>query len=175
MSESLAPLDGFAFLVLDDNRYARKTARDILRAFGANEVHEAADGAAGLNIVAQHRPDAVICDLMMTPMDGIEFVRRLRHDEDSPLPFMPIVMTTANASAATVAAARDAGVNEFLAKPITTDALLRRVVAALTPRPFIRTRVFFGPDRRRKTIAGFIGPDRRQAEPVDVSAEEIRR
>ena len=58
--------------------------------------------------------------------------------------------------------ARDAGVTEFLAKPISAKALYQRIVnVVVSPRPFIKTKSYFGPDRRRNTVTAYIGPERR--------------
>lgn len=71
-----------------------------------------------------------------------------------------------------VTAARDAGVTEFLAKPISAKALYQRVVNIVAnPRPFIKTKVYFGPDRRRAINPNYIGPERRKGG----KAETIRQ
>jgi DNA-binding response OmpR family regulator len=55
--------------------------------------------------------------------------------------------------------ARDAGVTEFVAKPLTAKAVLERIQAVIyRPRPFVRTPNYFGPDRRRREDPGFNGP-----------------
>jgi hypothetical protein len=59
--------------------------------------------------------------------------------------------------------ARDAGVTEFLAKPISAKALYNRILhIILNPRPFIKTETYFGPDRRRNVNAKYSGPERRK-------------
>jgi two-component system chemotaxis response regulator CheY len=59
-------------------------------------------------------------------------------------------------------AARDAGVTEFVVKPITAKAILDRIQAVIFgPRPFVKTDGYFGPDRRRANAAGYAGPFRR--------------
>jgi hypothetical protein len=59
--------------------------------------------------------------------------------------------------------ARDAGVTEFLAKPIAAKALYERILSVvLSPRPFIQTKNYFGPDRRRNVNSNYQGPERRK-------------
>jgi hypothetical protein len=59
--------------------------------------------------------------------------------------------------------ARDAGVTEVLAKPVTVQGLYDRIVQIVEqPRPFVRSHGFFGPDRRRREDEGYTGPRRRQ-------------
>jgi hypothetical protein len=75
--------------------------------------------------------------------------------------------------------ARDAGVTEFLAKPVAAKSLYERILSVvLAPRPFIKTRDYFGPDRRRTTNTKYIGPERRKgaedAEIIEVPAIDNR-
>jgi DNA-binding response OmpR family regulator len=68
-----------------------------------------------------------------------------------------------------VMTARDAGVTEFLAKPISAKALYQRILnVVVSPRPFIRTKTYFGPDRRRNTSNAYIGPERRNNGKAEV-------
>jgi response regulator RpfG family c-di-GMP phosphodiesterase len=104
-------------------------------------------------------------------LTGIEFTRLLRTSADSPDKFIPVIMTTGYSDRSTVIAARDAGVTEFLAKPITAKALYGRVLEVINnPRPFIRSKTYFGPDRRRRDEP-FDGPERRIAGPQETSHE----
>jgi DNA-binding response OmpR family regulator len=81
-------------------------------------------------------------------------------------------MVTGHTEKTRVTAARDAGVTEFLAKPISAKALYQRIVNVVAnPRPFIRTKTYFGPDRRRGVNANYTGPERRK----DGKAEVIRQ
>src|SRR6516225_2317037 len=77
-------------------------------------------------------------------------------------PYVPIIMLTGHSEKKRVIAARDAGVTEFLAKPISAKALYQRILNVVAnPRPFIKTRTYFGPDRRRNVNPNYSGPDRR--------------
>ena len=92
------------------------------------------------------KPDFVLTDLSMKPVDGIEFTRRVRLGRDSPNPYLPIIMVTGHTERPRVEAARDAGVTEFLAKPITTQNLLVRLVEIVErPRPFVRCGIISDP------------------------------
>src|SRR6266851_823449 len=65
--------------------------------------------------------------------------------------------------------ARDAGVTEFLAKPISAKGLYQRILNVVAnPRPFIKTKTYFGPDRRRNTANAYIGPERRVGGEAEV-------
>jgi DNA-binding response OmpR family regulator len=68
--------------------------------------------------------------------------------------------------------ARDAGINEFLAKPVSVKAMLARLTAVIEyPRPFVRTANYFGPCRRRRNSEDYAGPERRsEFEIIDQAA-----
>ncbi len=113
-----------------------------------------------------------IVDFQMSPIDGVEFTRLVRNAADSPNPFLPIIMLTGHAAKARVEEARDAGVTEFVVKPVTARAVLDRINAViLRPRPFVRTGEYFGPDRRRRQDPEFKGPWRRKGDDSRIGAD----
>jgi len=155
-------LERLNFLVVDDNRHMRSLVRSVLHALGARHIEEAADGADAYARLGTYAADVVICNWQMSPMDGLEFVRLLRTDTDSPNPFVPVIMLTAHTEAERVVEARDAGVTEFLAKPISAHQLYSRIRAIIEhPRPFVRAKAYVGPDRRRRQDPDFKGRERR--------------
>lgn len=127
----------------------RHLVRSLLRAFGMRWIYDVADPVDALELMRQTPIDIVITDLAMRPIDGLEFTRMVRLAPDSPNPTVPIVLVTAHADRKRVKAARDAGVNSVLVKPLSARNLLHHVNAALTDsRPFVRTSSYFGPQRR---------------------------
>ena len=158
-------LDQLKILLVDDNHHMRVLLIELLRAVGINKVFEAADGAEGLQMMRSHAVDIVMTDLAMEPLDGIDFVRLLRNSPDSPNQMCPVIMITGHSTFARVNEAREAGVNEFLAKPLTARGVIERLHQAVEhPRPFVRTEDYFGPDRRRRNDANFKGPFRRSTD-----------
>jgi len=90
-------------------------------------------------------------------------LRDLRQSERHPNRHLPIIMMAAAPSAALIAAARDAGVTEFLRKPFSAQHIQLRLNAIqASPRPFVSAEGYTGPDRRRRVIAG--APSRRAAD-----------
>lgn len=149
-------------LVVDDNPHMRSLLRALLNCAGVQQVSEAADGTAAIKALADPTIDLVLTDMAMNPMDGVEFTRRVRNERDSPNPFLPIIMITGHAERARVEEARDAGVTEFLAKPLTSQNLYARIAEVVErPRVFVRCDGYFGPDRRRRTD-NYAGPWRRK-------------
>ncbi len=153
-------------LVVDDNAAMRGIVRAVLSAFGCINVKEAPDARSALNVVALEKVDVLIVDWKMKPVDGLALVKHLRDPDKSPNPYLSIIMLSAYSEAAKVRTARDAGVNEFLVKPFNAGALYTRLASIVNrPRPFVRTKAFFGPDRRRLTTE-HDGPERREEDPI---------
>jgi CheY-like chemotaxis protein len=152
-------------LVVDDNRQMRFLVRCLLRAGGIVSISEAETAVQAFAIMRARPVDLVVVDWLMQPIDGLAFTRMIRLDDDSPNPYVPLLMLTAHTEASRVAAARDAGVTGFVRKPISARALFDRVSIALTDtRMFIRTDSFFGPDRRHGQAPGYAGPFRRASD-----------
>lgn len=155
-------------LVVEDNPHMRALLRSLLHAMGIKNVHEASDGENGFKELKAHHPDLVLTDLSMTPTDGIAFTKQVRSGEGTPNPYMPIIMVTGHTERPRVEAARDAGVTEFLAKPITAYNLMARLAEIVErPRPFVKSENYFGPDRRRRKSQDHRGPWRRHDDTAD--------
>jgi len=156
-------LEGLKVLLVDDSLQMRALVSRLLLALGIGSVELAQSGKHAIAMNENFRPDIVITDWLMEPMDGIELTRYLRNDKNSPDPFIPIIMMTGHAEVERVMEARDAGVTEFLVKPLSAKSLCDRIVSVIEkPRPFIRTKTFFGPCRRRQGWTGYTGPERRK-------------
>jgi two-component system, chemotaxis family, chemotaxis protein CheY len=152
-------------LLVDDNHHMRVLLTEILRAIGVRDVFEATDGAEALKLLRTNQIDIIMTDLAMQPLDGIDFVRLLRNSADSPNPMAPVIMITGHSTHRRVQEARDVGVNEFLSKPVTARGVLSRITQVVdSPRPFVRTDTYFGPDRRRKADPEYTGPRRRASD-----------
>lgn len=157
------------FLVCDDNAHMRRILRTLLHSFGAREVYEAEDGATALEMYTHYVPDIVIVDWAMPIFDGIELTQMIRQPDSKGNPFAPIIMLTGHSEKRRVTVARDAGITEFLAKPISAKGLYQRILnVVVSPRPFIKTKNYFGPDRRRNAGNAYIGPERRGTRELDV-------
>ena len=141
-------------MLVDDNQHMRAITSAVLQSAGVRMVREAADGAAALEILRAQSVDLAIVDFNMFPLDGVEFTRLVRNSPDTANPYLPIIMMTGHSERSRVYEARDAGVTEFVVKPITAKAVLDRIKAVIFhPRPFVKTEGYFGPDRRRTTAA----------------------
>jgi two-component system, chemotaxis family, chemotaxis protein CheY len=161
----MAGLEALRVLVVDDNAQMRTLLVTMLEGFGVRTVKEVRDGSDALEALRQWQPDLAIVDHMMEPIDGITFTRLVRTSPDSPAPYLPIIMLAGHSDLARVREARDAGINEFIVKPLSAKALVDRINAVIfRQRPFVRTPGYFGPDRRRRQDPYHNGPWRRAGE-----------
>jgi two-component system chemotaxis response regulator CheY len=166
--------DRLKVMVVDDNPHMRKLIGKILEAFGVGHIFEASDAQRAWTTMREFNPDVILLDWMMDGLTGLDFVRMARTSLASSNPFVPIIMLTGYTQIEHVRAARDAGVNEFLAKPVSVKAVMTRLSAVIEhPRAYVRTKGYFGPCRRRRGHDQYRGPERRSAvEGVPVDAGE---
>ncbi|MEU6130875.1 response regulator transcription factor [Saccharopolyspora sp. NPDC047091] len=113
-------------LVVDDDRAVRESLRRSLQ-FNGYQVELAADGQQALDQLADQRPDAMVLDVMMPRLDGLEVARRLRSTGDD----LPILVLTARDAVSDRVAGLDAGADDYLPKPFALEELLARVRALL--------------------------------------------
>lgn len=165
MSLSLAKI---RFLLVDDNVHMLNIVKTILKGVGATYLFEAKTMGEAMEKLKREQIDIVILDYMIGDEDGVTFIHQVRNGETSPAPYVPIIMLTAHADRIRVAAARDAGVTEFCVKPVTAQDMLKKIGAVVDhPRPFVRSAMYFGPDRRRRRDPNYRGPERRKHAPVE--------
>jgi len=143
----------------------RAITATILNSAGFRRIREVRDGAEAMEALRDWPADLAIVDFNMAPLDGVEFTRMIRNSTDSPNPYLPVIMMTGHSEKSRVFEARDAGVTEFIAKPITAKAVLDRIHAVIyKPRPFVKSESYFGPCRRRTSDRAYAGPWRRSTD-----------
>ncbi|WIY05619.1 response regulator transcription factor [Amycolatopsis mongoliensis] len=113
-------------LVVDDDRAVRESLRRSLE-FNGYQVQLASDGAQALEAIIADRPDAMVLDVMMPRLDGLEVARRLRSTGDD----LPILVLTARDTVSDRVSGLDAGADDYLPKPFALEELLARLRALL--------------------------------------------
>jgi two-component system chemotaxis response regulator CheY len=162
-------LESVTALILDDNAHMRGLLRVILLNFGMRRIDEAGDCNEAIGLVAGGEIDIAFVDFKLGGLDGIDFCRHIRRSPTSPNPFLPLVMVTAYSERSRVIDAVNAGVDEFLVKPIRAVDVANRVNAVIERRrPFIDIPTYFGPDRRRRDDPRHKGPWLRASDPGTV-------
>ena len=112
--------------MVDDDRAVRESLRRSL-SFNGYTVDLAEDGVEALEAITNERPDALVLDVMMPRLDGLEVCRQLRSTGDD----LPILVLTARDSVSERVSGLDAGADDYLPKPFALEELLARLRALL--------------------------------------------
>lgn len=162
-------LSRLSALIVDDDTNMRAILRMTLEACGFKEIEVANCAPKAFEIIKSVQPDLVITDWEMAGGGGIELVRLVRTNPDSPDHFLPIVLLTGYTHSESVQMARDAGATDFLAKPISAKRVVDRIIHLIEkPRPFVKSEDFFGPCRRRRENSDHDGLNNRVAPPEEM-------
>jgi two-component system, chemotaxis family, chemotaxis protein CheY len=146
--------DLLRFLVIDDSAHMRTVVRTLLQGFGAREVYEADDGATGLEACIHFMPDIVLTDWVMPNLDGLELTRVIRQSGVTADPYVPIIMLSGYAEQSRTDKAYDAGVTQFLTKPISARTLYEAILTVVAdPNAFRRDRELFRVQPTRERLA----------------------
>lgn len=120
-------------LVVDDYGTMLRIIRNFLRQLGFADVDGASDGRAALHMMHQKDYGLVISDWNMAPMTGYDLLRAVRADGD--LSRTPFIMVTGDGASEHAAAAKRAGVSNYLLKPFNAITLKTKIEAAFAGRP----------------------------------------
>ena len=143
-------LSGLSVLIVDANPLLRTVFRQTLRELGATNVEAASNPDDGFKRFNDRNPDIVLID-WGPHCDGMALLDMIRHAPDSANRYVPVIITSAHTGSTHVITARDHGMSEFLAKPVSAKTLYQRIARiAREDRVFVRSGRFFGPDRRRR-------------------------
>lgn len=118
-------------LVIDDDAFTRALIRRLLRDIGVRSISECDNGRDGLMEVVRARPDLVLCDVHMTPMNGKQLLQGVRNIKVKGVDRTPVVFLTGDSDLATVQFAKDHAVNGYLVKPVSLAKLRDAIETAL--------------------------------------------
>lgn len=154
-------LSHFKFLVVDKTDFACKLAQETLFEIGARDLTHATNLKDAMDRIQSGSVNFVVCEYDFDGENGIDLIKSIRNNGDQKIRQMPVVLLTSITDKSSIFSARDAGVDEIVAKPFTAAALRSRIDAVLNRRrAFIDDSAFSGPDRRRRP-KDFDGNDRR--------------
>lgn len=151
-------------LIVDPSSANARLLGDLLKQLEARQIHVESTTRAAMSACAAFDPQMVFTELSGNGLDGLAFVRALRRSTLA-CRTAPVTVVTADATAATITASRDAGVHEFLRRPFTVNDLTRRLEAVtLKSRPWVEAVQYIGPDRRRFNSAAYQGARKRKSD-----------
>lgn len=151
-------------LIVDPQPISAQALGAMLAMAGRPEIWAAQTQVKALSLAAKVNPDVIFCELAADKLDGVAFTRALRRS-DLACRKAPVVLVSAQADAAAILAARDAGAHEVLRRPFAHKDLARRLEAVTgRPRGWVEAVDYVGPDRRQFNSAEYEGPLKRQAD-----------
>ncbi len=118
-------------LVVDDDEVMRTFVVNSLRRIGIQAIEVAADGASALRTMVSFKPDLVLTDIHMQPMDGLEFVQHLRQHSNPMIKNMKVIFMSADASTETLEQALPLGTFGYIVKPPRPETLQTKLEQAL--------------------------------------------
>ena len=143
-------LSNVSVLVVDKSEAMRALFRQLLKELNLGKTTIMSSGKDGLEFFNQQTPDLLVVDWVTDDISGLDVVKSVRTSEDSQNQYAAIIMMSGLSSYDSIIRARDSGIHEFLAKPLSPKTLYEKVCHVIEhPRNFVRCDGYFGPDRRR--------------------------
>jgi len=122
-----SPYKTRSVLIVDDQEFVLKIVSTMLEKIGFGEIVSSRDGTEALEKFSQSKPDLIICDINMKPMDGLEFVTKLKSGDYKGADKTPIIFLTGEVSQSLMTRAADVGCDMFLLKPISPHNLTEKI------------------------------------------------
>ena len=121
----------YSLLVVDDHRTMIQIVQGLLTQIGFADIDTAADGVGALEKMKTKRYDLIISDWNMPNMDGLEFLKRTRASENPQVKTVPFILVTAESKPENIIAAKQAGVNNYIVKPLALATLKQKIDTTL--------------------------------------------
>ncbi|MBB36904.1 MAG: response regulator [Hirschia sp.] len=179
---SISACRNLRVLIVDPNAYMRGIVADALRRMQISSMSSCGSTDEAYEACHTFKPDFVITDWEAGKMSGLDFTRSIRRGERNLRRAVPIILLADQVNGEQLAMARQAGINEFLLKPVSVHTLRSRIEEVLLrPRKFIDSRNYVGPCRRRRDDPDYGGPARRLTDevenrsPAEVNPERINK
>ncbi len=131
MTITKADFSQLTILVIDDSEFVRRLVLEMLSGFGVGKIllAESADEAFARMDVT--RPDLIICDWQMHPVDGLAVLRRLRLQPSQDYPRIPFIMLTGHNSTDDVTTAIGEGADSYIVKPFSSATLMTHLLKVI--------------------------------------------
>ena len=165
-------------VIVDSNRFNRSLLSEIMRTIDVLEVHQARSEKDAIRILDEKRITVMLLEWSeLNEMDSLALSERIRRMHDDFSRRVPIIAASSAFTKEQLVKGRNAGIDEFLKRPCSPNDVINRLKMVIeTPRPFVDSKNYIGPCRRRKNPADYHGPRRRSEDDVNavkqVSDEE---
>lgn len=164
MPSSTVNFSSVSILLADANHQGMDILTQILSGFGARHLHRCETFEDACATLKRKPFDLIITDASLDEQDGYRLVNWLRHSGAEPNNMASAVIVAGHTPARDIARARDCGANYVVAKPLTPQVLIDRLVwLTRDSRPFVQTPTYIGPDRRWHSVGPPAGMRGRRA------------
>jgi len=154
-------------LIFDTDNFYRRVIYNLLLSFEVPAVVQAAEYSKAANILKIKSFDLIVMDWDMDGGSRLDLVKNLRNGKLGPNIWTPVLLCSAHNRKSRIYQARDAGISEIVAKPVSPQQMLDKMRAScFRMRRFVRSENFSGPDRRRRSVA-YLDEDRRSKVSMD--------
>lgn len=152
-------------LLVDSDHFSRGLVAQMLKGFGTDPPTLGQSGAQAMHHLQHNYADLCIIEADLPDMTAAQVIRWIRGQENSPFRYVPIIVLSGYMQLREVSAARDAGANIVVKKPVSPQGLYDRISwVAKNPRPFVESATYTGPDRRFRNIIPPGGQYRRETD-----------
>lgn len=170
-------LEKASVMLIEPNLTNMQILKQVFAGFGARKPLVCGTAEEAMEFIRSQEVNLIVVSDALGDSDGYEFVRALRRSDTDQNAFTPVIIVSGHTKRSLVGAARDCGANFVIAKPMSPQTLLERIIwVAKECRPFIDTGVYLGPDRRFKDEEGEKVPLRRRndadRQPAPAAADE---
>lgn len=124
--------DSLTCLIVDDDKFSRTFIKTALYQIGIKNTKEANNSQEALELLRDFKIDVILLDQQMPEKSGLEFAQDLKSGMVSSAQNVPIIMITVDTKEKTVLAAKNIGIQEYLVKPISPQALKKRIASAIS-------------------------------------------
>ncbi len=178
-------LSNFTVLIVEDSLYMQSLMSQMLKIFGVGDILACDNAKEAIDLLTVTQAskkskyltniDIVLTDwLMPNGGGGDELLKWIRGHEKDAVRFMPVIVVSGYTTEQLTSLTRDMGANEILVKPISGTTLASRICSVIDhPRPFIKAKNYFGPDRRRQEMP-YKMVDRRVINSEEIKVEHGR-
>ena len=160
-SESRYNFDSLCVLIVDDSQFMRNLVESILHLLHIKEVLQSSDAAEAFIVLGRSAVDLVLVDWVMEPLDGLDFIKLVRKRQRQPQSLSADDHADRLYRGLAGQASTRRRRERVLGQAGSAKGLYKKIISVIDhPRPYTRTKAFFGPDRRRKDV----GPAKRTPE-----------
>jgi two-component system chemotaxis response regulator CheY len=131
VTETESPYETIRVLVVEDDGHTRRMICRPLRQIGYRTIHEAANGSDAFRETLRIKPQVILCDIHMQPMNGFDFLKKLRAFPQGDYANTPVIFLSSDTQRDTVVEAMGLNVDGYIAKPVSLAALQNRLDAVL--------------------------------------------